>query len=78
MMNMIINVIYVNLGIVERKQYMKNKIRPEWMNKELDNKRVDKILLTCSQFITDASIQIIYEYIKSLEKKANGKRAGNK
>ena len=57
---------------------MKKKSRPEWMNKELDNKQVDSILLVCSQFITDASLQIIYEYIKAMEVKINAKRAGNK
>lgn len=43
--------------------------RPEWMIKELDNKKVDEILLSCNSFVTDGSIQSIYEYIQSLEKK---------
>lgn len=43
--------------------------RPEWMIEKLDNKQVDNILLSCNEFVTDGSIQKIYEYINELERK---------
>jgi len=47
----------------------KKRTRPEWMKEKLKNETVDKILLACLDWITDGTIQIIYEYIKELEKK---------
>lgn len=54
---------------------MSKKDRPEWMNKQLNNKHIDEILLSCNQFVTDGTIQKIYEYIIELEK--NDKRTTN-
>ena len=57
----------VTSGCLERESEMK-KTRPEWMKEPLRNKKVDEILCTITEWVTDGAVQSIYEYIRELER----------
>ena len=48
---------------------MKNTVRPEWMKYKLKNENIDEILISIQKFVTDGTIQKLYEYIKEIEEK---------
>ena len=42
--------------------------RPDWMKEKLKDKHIDEILVSLQEFVTDGTIQVLYMYIKNLEK----------
>lgn len=48
---------------------MRKNARPTWMAKPLQNEHIDEILVSINKFVTDGTVQKIYEYIKILEKR---------